>query len=203
MISLDLLSRPVIHRASLVRFDLPDQTLGLWPGTGMLDLRRAGYGQCYGMGRLSSVDAVEQPVAGTAPQLQLGLHGMAADIVTYVREAETLAMGRRVQIGLMFWTYGDDGQLVFDGYFNQLTGILDRMAISWRRERDNEGVSRELADVTVNVEGLFASRRHAATETVYTGHDQKLRFAGDLGLDQAGTMVNKNYRWPIFIGETP
>ena len=198
-----LLRSTLITRAALVDLDFASAPMGLWTGSGPLDLQHQGLRYYLGMGHLAQVGSIEQASGGQAPQLQLTLAGIGTDVMSRLVNAEAETAGRRCTIRMGLWREGAHGQPeFFAGSIVMGVGLMDKMTLRMRRESGDDGASVLLGDVTLAIESLFSGRRKAATESPYTDNDQQIRFPGDLGLRHAATMVNNSMRWPRFIGDT-
>lgn len=196
----------VIARAPLIDLDFRSSPMGVWTGSRNLDLSHFGLRNYLGMGRLAQVSGIEQAAGGQAPNVQLTLAGVGTDVLDKLQNTEAEVRGRRCTIRMGLWReqiYQNQPELMFAGFIVLGVGLMDKVAVRFaRQEGETPGKSELRGDITLHIESLFASRRKSATESPYTDNDQQIRFPGDKGLEHAGTMTNKNYRWPRFIGDT-
>lgn len=191
---LTALGGETLFRALLVTMEFTSETMRVWQGEGRLNL--GGDGIFLGMGRFGEISAVEQPVAGAAPQISLSLSGVDEDIVAMALASEAEVKGRPITIAIGVW---DPLTREYLGKITPLRGVMDRMVYSASAEVDDESgrISRSHT-IQVTVESILASRRILPSQSTYSAADQKLQFPADRGLDFAGTLAYKSYHWPIF-----
>jgi len=181
-----------VYRAYYVVLNFASGTMRAWQGEGNITISG---NTVYGLGRMGSVSAVEQPTNGSAPQVSLSLSGLTTEVLLATIAAETEVKGRTAELRLAVWNTAG----IHLGDIPVLTGIMDRMVYSTSVQReDDKGTAVQMHTVSVTLESRLASRRLAPTNATYTQADQAARYASDLGLQFAGTLQFKNYRWPVF-----
>jgi len=186
------LSGNTVYRAFYVVLNFASGTMRAWQGENNITISG---NTVYGLGRMGSVSAVEQPVNGAAPQVSISLSGLTTEILLATISAETEVKGRSAELRLAVWNTSGSHL----GDIPVLIGIMDRMVYSTNVERNDEnGTSVQLHTVSVTLENRLASRRLSPTNATYTQADQAARYSSDLGCQFAGTLGYKNYRWPIF-----
>lgn len=181
-----------VYRAFYVVLNFASGTMRAWQGEGNVTISG---NTVFGLGRMGSVSAVEQPVNGAAPQVSISLAGLTTEVLLATISAETEVKGRSAELRLAVWNTAGTHL----GDIPVLIGIMDRMVYSTQVERNDEnGTSVQMHTVSVTLENRLASRRLSPTNATYTQADQAARYPADLGCQFAGTLQFKNYRWPIF-----
>ena len=181
-----------VYRAYYVVLNFASGTMRAWQGEGNITISG---NTVYGLGRMGSVSAVEQPVNGAAPQVSISLSGLTTEVLLATISAESEVKGRACELRMAVWNTSGTHL----GDIPILTGIMDRMVYSTSVSReDDKGTAVQMHTVSVTLESRLASRRLSPTNATYTQADQAARYPSDLGLQFAGTLQFKNYRWPVF-----
>lgn len=180
-----LARRPKVVAAMLARLHLADGILRLHAGAGTIRLSGEEFAGVSdpGRARLCSIDAIEEPRAGVASYVRIGLAGVDREFVSYMREHRTEIEGLRCDLLVGLWDAATG-----DGV---LTGVFERGSMTGAGFRWSE---KGLREWSVTVVGAFAAR-NVAVDGRLTPADQQRRHAGDTALDLIGGSVA--VRWPI------
>jgi len=179
-----------------VAFLFKSQPMRVWEGDGVLD--RGGF-TWSGMGHrqdglgnpLQSIDGLEQAVNGTAPQLNLTLSGVDAQVVAAARKdaAADEIEGRPLTVWLGFFRNDQPGLVPLDGLIPLGSWIMQKPSFT--------ATGPVLRTITLPCETLFAQRSRAPFGML-TDRDQQRRFPGDKALEFVPKMVDRTVTWPRF-----
>jgi len=170
---------PVV--AQLVLLDFTSGPLRLWCGHGPL---LAGGHEWLGAGELVSISDLEMPLGGTAPEVTIGLSGVAPEMVARALSAESEYKRRIAQI---FVQHFDNAGRPLDGPMCLYTGLMDLMRITAPDVRTRR--------VEVTLEWLFV-RRTTPPFASLSDLDQRALHPGDRICEQVSTLQFKRVAWP-------
>lgn len=180
----------------LVHMDFRVTPRRWWTGFG--DLEVGGH-TWQGIGNFVQIDGLEQPIGTVAPKTTFQLSGVDAEIVTLARNASDRVKDRRCaayiqifditpdDVGVEPWTPLDAPYAIWSGMMDQMSYSADGGAAGRPPTRS----------ITLTAESLWTNRRRPVYG-LYTDRDQNARFAGDRGLEQAVSLVQKTIHWPVF-----
>lgn len=182
-----------VQCAPLVLFDFTSGPVRLWRG--LDDLVTADGHVWRGIGTLGGISGIEQAINGQAPQATFVLSGIDAPIWRLAKEEFTAeALGRTAYLMIQFFGVDDpadpDNQRVLDAPFPCWAGRCLTPTFTFEASSGARSVS-------IAAESLF-SLRSRPQYAMYTDADQQHRFAGDLGFEFVGTLVNKKVTWPDY-----
>lgn len=175
----------------LVFMDFRDAPRRWWTGFGTLHTAGTDW---QGTGEVISIDGLQSSIGMSAPQTTFTLSGVDPDIVAQAKAGSERVKDRRVRVYIQFFHINpsDAG--------NQVWANLDQPSVIWSGRMDTirftaDGPSQR--SITVTAESLWTNRSRPPYG-LYTDRDQNARFAGDRGLEQVASLVNKTIRWPTF-----
>lgn len=176
---------PSVVATLLARLHLVDGIARLHAGAGTI---RIGGEEFRGLsdpasGRLCTLDPIEEPRAGVASYIRVGLSGVDAAFVRAMRSDRDRIEGMQCDVLLGLWDPRTGAGSIVEIFPR---GRLTAPGFSWAAAGRREW--------TVTVVGPW-SARNVAVDGRLTPSDQQRRFPGDTALDLIGGSIG--VRWPI------
>lgn len=183
------LSGATVRHPYFVEFRFLSSTERVWNGFRYIEV--GGY-TWTPVGPTATVAAIEDPISGSAPGLNLSLSGVDTELL-----AMALASTDEVRGRLVF---------VYDAFFDEDWQILEPLSVYAMAKMDTVKVSRQGAEdgswnrvISIPAEHLLTTGANPPAGR-YSSGDQQARFPGedDRYFEFMGQNQNKRLRWPTF-----
>jgi hypothetical protein len=167
-----------VRAAYLVELQF-DQPRYLWNGFRTLE---AGGRQWFGLRKLGSIEGLDEQEDGLqSTELRLAISGGdAAFLQLAISEERSTYVGKLVIVWIVFF---DEDWQVIDEPFAFKAGIIDGIEVSRRQDGD-----RAIRTLSVTAQNIFYGRSTPPASN-FSDLDQKYRYPGDRGLEQASDAV--------------
>ena len=176
-----LTSGDVVNLAWLAEFQFADGTVRLWPG--FTDVVHGGY-TWTGAGEMIGIEDVALPRGFAAGKITFTLSGVDPAFGTRAAASDSLVKGRKA---VLYRAHFTSAWAALDSPFAMGVFIMDQL--SFRAQGPSQ------RSVSLTCESPFATRRRPKFGTL-TDADQQARWPGDVGLNFAASLTDKQVTWP-------